>query len=250
MTPRRWQTREALLGVAVALIGIPFGLLLHEVTTDGPLTSLDDRVARWLHARIVDDGWQETVLRAISYTGKPLFLFVLVGLPVIWLWRRRANRLAWFLAVVSLGGSQINLAIKAAVGRPRPVLDEPIATAFGKSFPSGHSMSSLVCYGALAVVFLPWVAPRWRRPVVVATALWVAAIGFSRMALGVHFLSDVLGGYVLGTAWLVGSIALFETWRVERGRRPTDVLEEGLEPEAPETVSDQRGRDDGLRSAP
>ena len=48
------------------------------------------------------------------------------------------------------------------------------------------------------------------------------------MVLGVHFLSDVVGGYVLGTAWLVGSVALFETWRVERGRRPSQPFEEGL----------------------
>jgi undecaprenyl-diphosphatase len=92
-------------------------------------------------------------------------------------------------------------------------------------------MSSLVCFGALLVVFLPFVPRLWRRATVAGTGALVLAIGLSRLVLGVHFLSDVLGGFVLGAAWLVGSIALFETWRTERGRRPTRPLTEGLEPE-------------------
>lgn len=227
----RWGAREALLGVAVALVGIPFGLLLHQVTQDGPLTELDARWAAWLHDRIANDGWEESVLRAVSFTGKPVFLAVAVGLPVLWLLHSGARRLALFLVVVSIGGGLVDTVVKVAVGRPRPVFDEPIASAFGRSFPSGHSMSSLVCYGALLVVFLPLVAPRARRWCIAATAVWVLAVGVSRLALGVHFVSDVLGGYVLGAAWLVGSVATFEVWRAERGRRPTRPLEQGLEPE-------------------
>jgi membrane-associated phospholipid phosphatase len=227
----RYGARELLLGLAVVLVGIPFGLLLHQVTQDGPLTRLDDRFARWLHERVANDGTAEAVLRAVSFTGKPIFLVVLVGVPTLWLLRRGATRLALFLVVVGVGGGIVDSAVKAAVGRPRPAFDEPIATAIGKSFPSGHSMSSLVCYGALLVVFLPLVPKRGRPWCVVATALWVLAIGVSRLGLGVHYVSDVLGGYVLGAAWLVGSVALFEVWRAERGRRPTRPLSEGVEPE-------------------
>jgi undecaprenyl-diphosphatase len=63
----------------------------------------------------------------------------------------------------------------------------------------------------------------------------VLAIGFSRLALGVHYISDVVGGYVLGLAWLAASTAAFSTWRVERGKPPVDVGE-GLEPEAAEDL--------------
>ncbi len=227
----RWGAREVLLGVAVVLVGIPFGLLLHQVTQEGPLTALDERWARWLHERVADGGSWETTLRAVSFTGKPVFLAVVVGVPVLWLLHRGARKLALFLVVVGIGGGLVDSAVKVAVGRPRPVFDEPIATAFGKSFPSGHSMSSLVCYGALLVVFLPLVAPRARRWCVAVTALWVLAIGVSRLALGVHYVSDVLGGFVLGAAWLTGSVAMFEVWRAERGRRPTQPLEQGLDPE-------------------
>lgn len=233
----RYRTRQLLLGAAVALVGIPFGLLLHQVTQDGPLTQLDERWAQWLHDRVADDGAGEMLLRAISLTGTPGFLTLLIAIPVLWCLRRRAARLALFLVVVSIGGAIINTAVKVVVGRPRPTFDEPIATAFGKSFPSGHSMSSLVCYGALLVAFLPLAAERHRRWWVVATAAWVLAIGVSRLALGVHYVSDVLGGYILGAAWLIGSIALFEVWRAERGRAPTDLLGAGLDPEDAAKVS-------------
>jgi undecaprenyl-diphosphatase len=71
------------------------------------------------------------------------------------------------------------------------------------------------------------------------TAL-VLAIGASRLLLGVHFLSDVVGGYLLGLAWLCGATAAFETWRVERGRRPSHPLVEGVEPEEAPALTDAR----------
>jgi len=227
----RYGLRELLVGIAVVLVGVPFGLLLHQVTRDGPLTSLDESAAQWLHVRVVENDAVEAAMHAVSYTGKPIFLFFAVGLPALWLLRHGARKLFIFLVVVSLGGGAIDTVVKVAVGRPRPTFDEPVATAFGNSFPSGHSMSSLVCYGALLLVFLPLV-PRARRTLaVIATVTLVLAIGFSRLALGVHFVSDVLGGYVLGAAWLIGSVAAFEIWREERGRRTTDALHEGVEPE-------------------
>ncbi len=229
--PGRYGLRETLIGVAVVLVGVPFGLLLHQVTTDGPFTALDESAAQWLHTRLVDNEVARFLLHVVSYTGKPIFLTFAVGLPALWLLRRGARKLVTFLAVVSLGGGAIDTIVKVAVGRPRPTFDEPIATAFGNSFPSGHSMSSLVCYGALLLVFLPLIARRWRPYAIAGTAAWVLAIGFSRLALGVHFISDVIGGYALGAAWLIGSVAAFEIWREDRGQRQTHPLEEGIEPE-------------------
>lgn len=227
----RYERRSVLLAGALLLVGIPFGLLVHQVVEDGPLTSLDERSARWLHQRVADHDVVVSLTRAVTWLGSTALLVVAMGAAALWLLRQGHRRLSLFLVVVGLGGGAISSLVKLAVGRPRPVLDEPLATAFGKSFPSGHSMSSLVCFGALLVVFLPFVAGRWRRFAVVGTALLVLAIGLSRLVLGVHYLSDVLGGYVLGGAWLAGSVALFETWREERGRRPTDPLTEGIEPE-------------------
>jgi undecaprenyl-diphosphatase len=227
----RFGVRELLIAIAIALVGAPFGYLLHEVTTHGPFTRWDESAARSLHTRLVHNNFADSVLKVISFTGKPIFLIPLVGIPAVWLWVRGARKLVVFLLVVSIGGGLIDTAVKIAVARPRPKFDDPIIKAFGQSFPSGHAMASLVCYGAVLLVFLPLVARPWRHFAVGAVGLWVAAIGFSRLALGVHFISDVLGGYVLGAAWLIGSVAAFEEWREDRGRRQTHPLTEGVEPE-------------------
>jgi undecaprenyl-diphosphatase len=143
--------------------------------------------------------------------------------------------LAVFLIVTTLGGGVLDTVVKEVVARARPSLVDPVATAHGKSFPSGHSMSATIAYGALLLVFLPTIARRYRAVVVGGAVVLTLAIGFSRLALGVHYLSDVLGGYILGLAWLAASTAAFSTWRVERGKPPVEVTE-GLEPEAADLV--------------
>jgi undecaprenyl-diphosphatase len=227
----RYELRAGLLLIALALVGIPFGLLLHQVATHGPLTGLDEDGAQWLNDRFHQNDLAIAVLKAISFTGKPIFLLFAIGLPGAWVLRHGGRKLAVFLAVTCFGGGIVDTIVKVVVGRPRPEVDEPIITAFGQSFPSGHSMQAVVCYGALLLVFLPLLSGRARSGAIAATAVLIVAIGFSRLTLGVHYISDVLGGYVLGTAWLLASVAAFEIWREERGRRPTQPLEEGVEPE-------------------
>lgn len=227
----RYGLRLTLFGLAVALVGIPFGLLLHQVVSDGPLTAFDTRGAADLNRIVHQHAWMVDVLQVVSFLGKPVWLALVIGLPSAWVLLRGQRKLAIFLVTTSIGGGIVDTVVKVAVGRPRPVVDEPVATAFGNSFPSGHSMSATVCYGALALVFLPVIRPAWRRVALVGVALLVLSIGVSRLALGVHFVSDVLGGFVLGLAWLAAAVAAFEIWREERGRRRTHPLDEGVEPE-------------------
>lgn len=92
-------------------------------------------------------------------------------------------------------------------------------------------MSSTICYGALLLAFATILEPRTRRRATAATVVLVAATGVSRLALGVHFVTDVLGGVFLGLAWLVASVAAWEIWREDRGLRRTAALVEGVEPE-------------------
>lgn len=235
----RYGVRLTLFGLALALVGIPFGLLLHQVVSEGPLTGLDTRAAAELNRLVRDRPRLVTLVEAVSFLGKPIWLAVAIGVPCLWLLVRGQRKLAVFLVVTSVGGGVVDTLVKLAVGRPRPAVDEPVATAFGNSFPSGHSMSSTICYGALVLVFLPLLAGPWRRIAIGGAAVLVLAIGTSRLALGVHFLSDVLGGFVLGLAWLAASVAAFEIWRVERGRRRTHPLEEGVEPEEARQLTSQ-----------
>ena len=226
----RYGLRLTLLAAALTLVAIPFGLLLHQVVTDGPLTKYDTALANRLHRLTSNNDSAEVGLQIISFLGKPIWLVLVVGGPAVWLFWRGSKRLAIYLAATSITGGIVTTIVKLTVGRPRPQFDEPIADAFGNSFPSGHSMSSMVCYGALLLAFLP-VIPRKGRPFAFAgTVLLVFSIGISRLGLGVHFLSDVVGGFVLGAAWLIAATAAFSIWRVERGK-PEVHVSEGVEPE-------------------
>ena len=80
-------------------------------------------------------------------------------------------------------------------------------------------------------MFLPVLPRRWRPVALGAVVLLVLSIGMSRLFLGVHFVSDVVGGFVLGLAWLAASTAAFSIWRTEMGKKPVDVTQ-GVEPEA------------------
>lgn len=242
----RYGLRLTLLGIAVVLVTVPFAYLLFEVLAEGPLTRMDGRVAdalnHWIHER-------ETLLHMleiVSWLGKPLWLGVIVGIGAVYVYWRGRRKLAVYLAVTVIGGGLVDTAVKVAVDRPRPVVDHPIHTAWGKSFPSGHSMSSTITYGALLLVFLPILPRRYRPIAMAATALLILAIGTSRLLLGVHFVTDVVGGYVLGLAWLTGATAVFSIWRREEGKPPVHAVE-GVEPEASEDLKGEGAVQVGAR---
>jgi undecaprenyl-diphosphatase len=228
----RYGLRLTLVAVVLVLVTVPFSVLLFEVLAKGPLTRVDGHLANSLNAAVQGHPVWVDVLEGLSWLGRPPVLWVATGVGVVYTWRRHLPRLTLFLVSTTLGGGIISTVVKVLVDRPRPEVDPPIVTALGKSFPSGHALSSTVVYGALLLTFLPAVPPRFRGGAVIGTASLVLAIGASRLLLGVHFLSDVLAGFVLGLAWLIGATAAFEIWRVERGRPRTHPLEEGVEPEA------------------
>lgn len=211
----RYGARVTLFASALLIVFFPFATLLFEVGTKGPITRMDSRVADnlndWIHRR----AGVLTALKLLTPLGQlPIEAVVVLG-AVAWLLRRRPprRRSAIFLIATSLLGGAVNTLVKVAVDRPRPVVDHPVATAFGMSFPSGHAMSSTIVYGGLLVVFYRDVPRRGRPVVVAATVVLIAAVGASRLLLGVHFVSDVIGGFLLGLAWLLASVAAFHTWR-------------------------------------
>jgi membrane-associated phospholipid phosphatase len=93
--------------------------------------------------------------------------------------------------------------MKLGFRRERPFSPDPLATESTFSFPSGHALVSLAVYGSIALLLARRISsPPWRVLVLGGAGLLVLAIGFSRLYLGVHFLSDVLAGFAAGTAWL------------------------------------------------
>ncbi|HVL80186.1 MAG TPA: phosphatase PAP2 family protein [Actinomycetota bacterium] len=227
----RFGLRVTLFALAAVLVFVPFGLLLDHVVDGGPLTARDRALATDLHDQMREDPRWVPVFRVLSFLGLPAWLWVVVGSVSVRLWLRGRRRLVAYLATTGLFGAGIELAVKYLVARPRPVLEDPFATAHGRSFPSGHAFNSTVVYGMLLLVFFPVIARRVRPWLVGAYLLLVAGVCLSRLALGVHFLTDVVGGFVLGVAWLAASTAAFSIWRTERGAPPVDASE-GVEPES------------------
>jgi membrane-associated phospholipid phosphatase len=233
----RFGVRGVLAFVAVFLVAVPFGiivLLLREKATW--LRHADLATSNDLHSYDEANPWFVSTMKVITNSGMSLVWIGVLTLVGLWLLYRHLYRLAAFLAVTAIGSSLLNEAIKRAVGRTRPVLVNPIATATGKSFPSGHTQAAIVGYGILVLIFLPIVARRWRPVLLAVATLMVLLIGFSRIALGVHYLSDVIGGIIIGSAWLLAMTAAFSAWRRDL-RLPPVHPTEGLEPEHADQLS-------------
>lgn len=243
---QEYGLRLTLFGFAFLLVAVPFGLILEQVLSDGPLTRLDLRLSENLISMARDHEWANSALQVVSFLGKPIFLLAVVGIPAVWMLRKGEGRIAVYLVVTSISGGIVDTILKVVVNRPRPTYNgAPLNEAYGNSFPSGHSLASVVCYGAVLLVVMPYLAARLRRPAILATALLVLAIGMSRLGLGVHYTSDVLGGYILGIAWLVAATAAFSIWRVERGAEPVAPTVDGIEPEHdPELIASHHAAGD------
>jgi membrane-associated phospholipid phosphatase len=234
---RRFAGRALLVFLIAFTAAVLFVALLLLVTSSSPaLLRLDRGAANNLHRYALSHSGFTSTMRALSNSGKTLVWFAVTVLVAGWLLWRRLRRLAIFVVATVVGSTLLNNAVKLVVHRARPHLSDPVAVAAGKSFPSGHAQAAIVGYGVLLAVFLPIIARRWRVLAAAVAVLMVLLIGFSRIALGVHYLSDVIGAYLIGTVWLVGMISAFRTWRREVGKPVTD-LDEGLEPEHREQLA-------------
>ncbi|MFH5823461.1 phosphatase PAP2 family protein [Georgenia sp. AZ-5] len=200
--------------VAVVLGALPFLTLLALVEQRWPpLRELDTAVAQGLNDLIAPHPVAVQALGIASEAGGGATAGFIMALAVLWLLIRRQRRLAAYGAVTGIGLGVLVPISKALIGRSRPEVPlRVVELPTNASFPSGHAMASVVVWGALALVGLSALPPWRRRLLLKAAALLVAIVGFTRLALGVHFVSDVLAGWALGTAWLAVTTAAFRRW--------------------------------------
>ena len=207
------------IGLALSLVGLwIFAGVTEDVVHHDPLTRFDLTLGNWLQTH--SSSATIAVGRAISLLGSPLAIGTLAFVVAIWLAVRRHWLLLEGWMVAFLGGSLLNTALKGAIHRPRPTHAHALHYS-SWSFPSGHAMESLIAYGMLAYVLILLVPAIRARPVplVVVTTGIVISIGISRLLLGVHYFSDVMGGYAAGTLWLAACISGLEVarrWRAVR----------------------------------
>lgn len=210
-------TRQLLLAALAATVAaLPFlGLLLLVRTGYAPLADLDADVARGLNAYARQRPTAVTGLEVLDRVTSPWTFRALVLLAAVLLWRRGRRRLATWAALTMAVGGFLGLVLKLLVARARPAFDEPVSSFPGLSFPSGHALNSMLGAVILLLIVLPLLGRRGRF---VACSLAVVAVivtGLDRVAIGAHFVSDVLGGWTLALALVLGTVTAFGTWRRE-----------------------------------
>lgn len=214
----RYALRSAVALPAVAAAGAGFAVLTALIGARWePLLAADRDLSNAVVARVAEHRLLYEVLNAATDLGATVTLVALLAVGVVWLLLRKQPRLAAFVVLTGAGGLILNPVVKALVGRLRPVVETPVYRTDGWSFPSGHASSSTVCYGVLLLVFVPALAPLARRACTAVVVTVVLAIGLTRIGLGVHYLTDVVAGWLLGVLWLTAASLAFHRWRVESG---------------------------------
>ncbi|HEY9242496.1 MAG TPA: phosphatase PAP2 family protein [Streptosporangiaceae bacterium] len=226
------KRRQAEL-IAVSVGTLVFAVLLIAVRLRwGPLEAADHDAAARLNSLVAGHPALVAVIKAVTWLGSDGALWTVLGGSAAVMAARRRWKLASYLLVTGAGALVLDPVLKSLVGRLRPVVAHPVAHGTGNSFPSGHSLGSIVCYGAVLLVFLPATRPGWPRATLrYGIGLLIAAIGISRILLGVHYLSDVAGAWALGLSWLGLTALAFDPLHTGTpGGRPPDT------PRHPETT--------------
>lgn len=201
-----FRYRSALI-VLIMFCLLIFVILAFAVEQNTHLVQLDQQIADALYNRATPPVTQ--FFYRITMLGSEVLTILVIGVAVFAALRRQWVYALLVLAVW-LGGHLLNQFLKALFARERPFFLEPLAIATNYSFPSGHAMAGIACYGLLAYILYLRVENRWMRIGILSfTFLLVILIGFSRLYLGVHFLSDVLAGFAAGALWLIVCLGLF-----------------------------------------
>lgn len=202
------QSVVLIKGILLSLLSIGlFGYITDEVMD---LETRDWDINIMLSIQKTHTPLLDVVMKSFSTLGGHIVLLgISVGLAVKFWIRRQRTELFGFL-VAAVGGTLLNLVLKACLNRERPqmwaLLNDDLNTS---SYPSGHVAIGLVIYGFCGYLLVRYF-PRWRGFIYLGTFLLMLAIGWSRMYVGLHWPTDVLAGYATGFAWLNASILSFE----------------------------------------
>ena len=195
-----------------------------------PFAGIDHGAALWFHAHLTPSF--VSMLKGITEFGSSEWIAIVLSATVLFFVFKR-----WWASVLTIviavpGGMLLNEWVKLLVHRHRPFEDGWFVDWSGYSFASGHTIGATLLYGQLALFLIPVIKSRRGRVLVLSAATFVVAlVGFSRIALGAHYFTDVLGGIFFGMMWL--TLCLFIARPLQRVTLPplmTDVLPEALVP--------------------
>jgi membrane-associated phospholipid phosphatase len=222
LSPHGYAGLHLTVGVLVVLIcGWCFGEIAEDVSHGDPIVQVDRHVGVWFHQHASPSITQ--VARTISFFGSVGWLTVASIGVALFLVSRRDWLNATLFALIMVGGSTLNVVLKHFFHRERPALENPLVTLSSYGFPSGHTMGAILFYGFLALLAWKNVRNRAARlACVVGACFCILLVGLTRIYLGAHYLTDVLGALATGLFWLLFCWTAFETlrWRRHSTRSP------------------------------
>ncbi len=183
-----------------------FVWIAASVETGGWVASADGLIGTWLHAQASPPITK--VMVAISFLGAPSTLTVVSVIVCVVLARYHRYDLLIVVLILVLGGNLLNYGLKFLLHRGRPVFEDPLLILSSYSFPSGHAMASTVFYGFVMGCVLS-ARQRFAGAAIAGGILMIALVGFSRVYLGAHYVSDVLAGTLEAIAWSTLVLALW-----------------------------------------
>src|SRR6185295_16136319 len=212
-----WLAKWPIIGIVMFLVGgLMFGALAYNVWTRGPLLQWDMPLSAEFHSEAVKEPPRIIELLTFGFfVGKELVQVIAIILALYFLHKRFWRELAMLL--IGLGGGAIIWYFLIGIfNRPRPEAQIGIVVT-DPSFPSRHVITAVLSYGLLAYLFVPKMPSLfWKWVVVIAAILTILYIGFSRLFLGGHYLTDILAGYALGIAWAGLVYTLIERISMQR----------------------------------
>ncbi|MFC9249118.1 phosphatase PAP2 family protein [Streptomyces sp. NPDC057136] len=210
---RRADPRLVRTGTVCTVLSV--ALVVLVAVRWSPLMSVDRTIADTLHRSAVTEPALVHVNRVLTdWVWDPWTMRALIAVTAIALWWRGARWLAFWVAATSALSTLVQNGLKAALGRDRPQWPDPVDSAQYAAFPSGHVMTTVVtCALLLWLLRLKGAAPLWWRTALVAAVVSVVGVGFTRIYLGVHWMTDVVGGTLLGAAMASFSILGYTAFR-------------------------------------
>jgi undecaprenyl-diphosphatase len=199
------EVRKSVPSVRVAFAAALLAILWFAMLTVGT-GAADDDILRSLY--VGGDPVLVAVARGFTFFGNAAFL-IAIGLAfALFLWAKGRARYGLVVIAVTLIGRGLVEAQKYGIARFRPDDEVHLVPVSTPSFPSGHAASSMIVYLTLALVFAS--RTRWKWPAVAAALLFSLCIGTSRLMLGVHWPTDVIGGWTFGLLWVLLALPLAE----------------------------------------
>ena len=218
LSPEGYLGLHLTIGLLVILgAGGWFGDIAEDMSRNAATRLLDESITSWFQAHATP--LLTRISRVVTFFGSVTFLTSASCVVALVTALRKRGYWLLALALVMGGGSVLNLVLKHFFHRQRPVLENPLVTLSSFGFPSGHTMGATLFYGLLAL-FLACSIGAWlgRGFVCCAAALVITLIGASRIYLGAHYFTDVIGAIAVGLAWLAFVWTGVETLRKWRGR--------------------------------